>query len=138
MTEQAPQDERVTKRKVTMRGVTMDPGTGQPIISEVTDYVRPDLLDAYVEDARRRWGYVGVSEEPDAGPGGYDGATAVPFGVVHTVRDPSGNPVGEEFHEFPHELAGTFFPSTDGSDADQAPAHPLSGARARTITAQEG
>jgi hypothetical protein len=75
-------DPRVTKRRVTMRrvvgrGVDHD---GNLVLAEeqAVDYVRPDHLDAYVADARKNWQWVEVSEEPDAGPGGYDGATAVP------------------------------------------------------------
>lgn len=45
---------------------------------QAVDYVRPDHLDAYVADARTKWQLVTVSDEPDAGPGGYEGATAVP------------------------------------------------------------
>jgi hypothetical protein len=44
----------------------------------MTDYVRPDHLDAYVADARKNWQSVEVSDEPDAGPGGYEGETHVP------------------------------------------------------------
>jgi hypothetical protein len=131
-------DRRVTKRRVTMRSSFADQATGDAITVTSTDYVdaaRPGLLEAYVSDARRRWQYVGVSDEPDAG---YDGATSIPFGTPNPVRDSAGNVTDVEFHEFPHELAGTFFPSTDGSDADGAPSHPLTGARARTITPQEG
>jgi len=73
----------ITKRKVTMRSVSLSGTTnnkGEPeyIIHEAVDYVRPDHLDAYVADARTRWQSVTVSKEPDAGPGGYDGATHVP------------------------------------------------------------
>ena len=66
-----------TKRKVTMRSIfaTADGGTAT---HEATDYVRPDHLDAYIEDARKRWQVVEVSDDADAGPGGYDGATHVP------------------------------------------------------------
>lgn len=74
-------DERVTKRKVTMRSVMLQ-ADGSTATHEVEDYVRPDHLDAYVADARQRWQFVGVSDEPDAGPGGYDGATYVPAGLA--------------------------------------------------------
>lgn len=75
MTETAPEQE-ITKRRVTMRSVIAVPGGFETQVA--TDYVRPDHLDAYVADARTRWQDVEVSEEPDAGPGGYDGPTAVP------------------------------------------------------------
>ncbi len=67
--------EEVDKRKVTMRNATLL-ADGNTATLEATDYVRPDQLDAYVADARTRWQYVGVSDEPDAGPAGYDGLTA--------------------------------------------------------------
>lgn len=76
----AKKDDRITKRKVTMKNVTLLP-TGETATMEATDYVRPDHLDAYVADARTRWQFVDVSDEPDAGPGGYGGATAVPQGL---------------------------------------------------------
>jgi hypothetical protein len=67
----------VDKRKVTMKSVTMG-ANGLVIEQEASDYVRPDLLDAYVADARTRWQSVVVGDEPDAGPAGYDGETAIP------------------------------------------------------------
>jgi hypothetical protein len=47
---------------------------------EAVDYVPKSILDAYVADAKQRWGYnaVTVSTEPDYGPGGPDGPTVVP------------------------------------------------------------
>ncbi len=69
-------DPRITKRRVTMRSIQLTP-TG-PVEHKAVDYVRPDHLDAYVADARTRWQVVEVSDEPDAGPGGYEGQTAVP------------------------------------------------------------
>lgn len=68
----------ITKRKVTMRSVTLAADGESLLEHKAEDYVRPDHLDAYVADARTKWQSVEVSEEPDAGPGGYDGATAVP------------------------------------------------------------
>jgi len=59
-----------------------------------TDYVRPDFLDAYVANAQTVWQLVEVSEEPDAGPGGYDGETVIP-------------------DELDHPLAGTVYGATD-------------------------
>lgn len=73
-------EQEVTKRKVTMRSVSLLPD-GTTATMEATDYVRPDHLDAYVADAQTRWQQVEVSEEPDAGPGGYEGQTAVPAGL---------------------------------------------------------
>lgn len=75
-------DPRIDKRRVTMRSVVVT-GTdkkGKPVteLHEATDYVRPDHLEAYVADAQQRWQHVDVSDEPDAGPGGYHGQTAVP------------------------------------------------------------
>lgn len=70
-------DDRIDKRRVTMKNVTLL-ANGETATLEATDYVRPDHLDAYVADAKTRWQFVEVSEEPDAGPGGYHGQTAVP------------------------------------------------------------
>lgn len=80
----AEQDPRVDKRRVTMRSVTLTPD-GVTAVAEAVDYVRPDFLDAYVADARTRWQSVMVSDEPDAGPGGYDGATHVPSHLDHPL-----------------------------------------------------
>lgn len=81
-------DARITKRRVTMRNfVTLPPAKpgGPPGIEthEAIDYVNPEFLDAYVADALTRWADVQVSEEPDAGPGGYHGQTVVPAGINH-------------------------------------------------------
>lgn len=79
MTELNPE---ITKRKVTMRNfvTTVDEdGVPQVHTHEAADYVPPDILDAYVADARTRWQAVTVSEQPDAGPGGYEGDTNVPI-----------------------------------------------------------
>jgi len=87
----------VTKRKVTMRSIFATPdGTG---IQEAVDYVRPDFLDAYVADAQTRWQVVEVSDEPDAGPGGYHGATYVPANL-----------------DVPN--AGEFYAATDAPEED--------------------
>jgi len=77
-------DEVITKRRVTMRSISALPD-GSTAEHRAVDYVRPDFLDAYVEDARTRWQTVDVSDEPDAGPGGYDGATYVPAGLNHPL-----------------------------------------------------
>lgn len=88
----------ITKRKVTMTNVVYagKDADGNDLFQKqvATDYVRPDFLDAYVADANTRWQHVEVSDEPDAGPGGYDGQTAVPAGLDH-------------------ELAGAVFPATN-------------------------
>ena len=82
-------DPRVDKRRVTMTSyaVTGVDGDGKPVVqkTEAVDYVRPDFLDAYVADARTRWAQVEVSDEPDAGPAGYDGATHVPATLDHPL-----------------------------------------------------
>lgn len=88
----------ITKRKVTMTNVVYagQNADGEDLFQKqiATDYVRPDFLDAYVADARTRWQHVEVSDEPDAGPGGYGGQTSVPNGIDH-------------------ELAGATFAATD-------------------------
>lgn len=94
-------DPRIDKRRVTMvniipMGVDAD---GEPVFHrhEAVDYVRPDFLDAYVASAQERWQSVIVSDEPDAGPAGYDGATHVP-------------------EDLDHPLAGQTFPATTPED----------------------
>lgn len=77
----AKTDPRVDKRRVTMSIPIDSAKTGGPVV----DYVRPDFLEAYVADARTRWQIVDVSEEPDAGPGGYHGATHVPARLNHPL-----------------------------------------------------
>jgi hypothetical protein len=71
-----------TKRRVTMRNVLAVPPTENNPVGvaniEATDYVLPEHLDAYMADARTRWAVVEVSDEPDAGPGGYHGPTYIP------------------------------------------------------------
>ncbi|WP_248582618.1 hypothetical protein [Nocardioides sp. InS609-2] len=84
----AKTDPRIDKRKVTMTThVAMVDADGEPYFEthKAVDYVRPDFLDAYVADAQTRWQTVHVSPEPDAGPGGYDGATHVPAGLEHEL-----------------------------------------------------
>jgi hypothetical protein len=82
-------DETITKRKVTMRSVVaVEPSPERPdgvLAIEASDYVRPDFLDAYVADAQTRWQSVKVSDEPDAGLGGYHGETHVPAGLDHPL-----------------------------------------------------
>lgn len=84
-----PASPQVTKRKVTMRNIQLAPD-GATVEQKAEDYVTPDFLDAYVADARTRWQHVEVSDKPDAGPGGYDGATVIPARLDHpdagTVR----------------------------------------------------
>lgn len=84
---QAKRDPRITKRRVTMRSARMLQD-GTIVTEECTDYVLPEHLDLYVADARTRWQSVEVSEEPDAGPGGYDGDTALPAHLAgKSLRD---------------------------------------------------
>lgn len=83
------QTPEITKRRVTMseplpfkdtRGEWIIPDAG----NTVTDYVRPDFLDAYVADARLRWSKVDVGPT-DAGPNGYNGPTIVPAQLSHDL-----------------------------------------------------
>lgn len=94
-------DPRVTKRKVTMINVQARPterigADGDPIFEilkiKKVDFVREDLLDAYVEHARSTnpetgapfWQSVIVDYDCyNAGPGGYEGQTHVPAGLNH-------------------------------------------------------
>lgn len=77
-------DPRVTKRKVTMTSLSALPN-GDVATHQAVDYVRPDFLDAYIADARTKWQNVEVSDEPDAGPGGYHGQTSVPAHLDHPL-----------------------------------------------------
>ena len=74
--EVVPEEPVITKYRVTM---------STPSGFTATDYVRDDFLDAYVEDAKTRWEKVEVSDEPDAGPGGYYGPTYVPETLDHPL-----------------------------------------------------
>ncbi len=80
----AKTDERVDKRRVTMRNSSLN-AAGDMVAMKAVDFVRPDFLDAYVADARTRWSFVEVSDEPDAGPGGYEGQTHVPADLSHDL-----------------------------------------------------
>lgn len=109
-------DPRVTKRRVTMRSISLGP-EGEQLETIAKDYVRPDFLEAYVRVAKDRWQHVTVSDEPDAGPAGFDGPTYVP--ATYTVRDTEGI---RHIRAFPHPLAGTYYPATDcGPDCSHAP-----------------
>lgn len=77
-------DPRIDKRRVTMRRARLL-ADGTVATDEKVDYVRPDFLEAYVAKAREFWSYVEVSDEPDAGPGGYHGQTHVPSGLDHPL-----------------------------------------------------
>lgn len=96
--DEAVTDPRVTKRRVTMRSISLG-ADGKTYETEAVDYVRPDFLEAYLADAREpgKWQLVMVSDEPDAGPGGYHGTTSVPAhlnrpdaGVVYAADGPDG------------------------------------------------
>jgi hypothetical protein len=97
----AQHDEQVTKRRVTMRAPGGFDAEGRPTVVEAVDYVRPDFLEVYVADARTRWAFVEVSDEPDAGPAGYHGRTTIPAHLDHPD-------------------AGTSWAPTPGSDAERA------------------
>lgn len=83
----AKTDPRVTKRKVTSYNLVPfkdEEGRDAVMRQQVEDYVRPDFLDAYVARQQGKgWQYVEVSDEPDAGPGGYEGPTYIPEGLDH-------------------------------------------------------
>lgn len=71
--------EPITKRRVTMTSVVAVPISEQfpdgLATHQAVDYVLPEDIDAYVSNAQTKWQRVEVSDEPDAGPGGYDGPT---------------------------------------------------------------
>jgi hypothetical protein len=78
------EDPRIDKRRVTMTTyIALADGSTKANVA--TDYVRPDFLDAYVAKAQQDWQVVEVSDEPDAGPGGYDGETNIPVGIDHPL-----------------------------------------------------
>lgn len=87
----------ITKRRVTMRTVALNAASGELETHEAVDFVPLDFLDAYVADARGRWQFVAVSDEPDAGPGGWHGATHVPAHLDHPLAGqtfPAATPEG--------------------------------------------
>lgn len=111
-------DPRITKRKVTMTSLSAGPEPGQVLTWEKVDYVREDILDAYLADARSIWQQVVVSDGYDAGPAGYDGATYVPEGLDHP-------------------LAHHFYPATDCKNCDHAPVA-ADGRKATVVRVEEG
>lgn len=115
MARRSQSDPAITKRRVTMRKAFLD-AAGNPVVQEVNDFVRPDFLDAYVADAKTRWDSVAVSAEPDAGPGGFDGATYVPKNLDHP-------------------LAHNYFPASDCTGCSHAPV--IDGVPARTVTSED-
>lgn len=98
-------DPRITKKRVTMTSaVILPPGEDGQIRSgqvQAIDYVREDILDAYVDNAKSSWDLVQVSEEYDAGPLGFDGPTYIP-------------------DVLPVQNAGLYYPATSGSDVEAA------------------
>lgn len=79
-------DDRITKKRVTMRSIVASDTSPTGFVEHLaTDFVRPDFLDEYVSDAKLRWQSVNISEEPDAGDGGYDGVTHVPAHLNHPL-----------------------------------------------------
>lgn len=104
----------ITKRRVTLVSIAargLYPAdherAGEPILErhQVVDYVKPEDLDAYIADARTRWQSVDVSDEPDAGPLGYHGPSA-----VLDFSTPEGEPAA----------VVEVLPATEGSAAAQA------------------
>ena len=98
-------DPRVTKKRLELTSVAYagkdENGVDTFHKYEVVDYIdtaRPGLLEAAIAAAQAAgWQHITVSEEFDAGPGGYDGPTHVP-------------------DAWDHELSGQTFPATPGSD----------------------
>lgn len=76
----------ITKRRVTMKSIVLN-DAGDEVKVEAVDYVKPDILEAYVADARTKWQAVMVSDEPDAGPGGYEGQTFMPAALSGVGED---------------------------------------------------
>ena len=80
-------DPRVTKKRVTLRRFRAKSATVVEV-HEAVDYVdtaRPGFLEAYLATYGPLYDEVVVSEEFDAGPGGYDGATHIPAELDHPL-----------------------------------------------------
>lgn len=98
-------DPRITKKRIELTSVSYsgkdDDGNDLYHKYEVVDYIdsaRPGLLEAAVAAAQAAgWQNIKVSDEFDAGPGGYDGPTHIPA-------------------EWGHEFSGQTFEATPGSD----------------------
>lgn len=99
MTEQSITKKRVTMINAVAAGI-LDDGTVVTHVHNAVDYVREDHLEAYLAALGGKWDSVSVSDEYDAGPGRYAGATWVPDTLEH-------------------EEAGWFYPADAG--------HPLAG-----------
>jgi hypothetical protein len=84
MAENAVTKKRVTMTSIVAAGIDAD---GVQLFNqhEAVDYVREDFLDAYVANAKANWQQVIVSDDYDAGPGGYEGATHVPAELSHPL-----------------------------------------------------
>ncbi len=89
-------DPRIDKRKVTLTNYIVIPVDGaEPEVHKhkVEDFVGPEYLEEYLRVARTpdpktgapRWQQIEVSEEPDAGPGGYHGETSIPAELNHPL-----------------------------------------------------
>jgi hypothetical protein len=86
---------QVTKRRVTLTNwlVTGVDEHGNPVVmkNEQVDYVPDDVrdgvnvLEAYLAAVHPNWQSVVVSDEPDAGPGGYHGQTHIPENLDHPL-----------------------------------------------------
>lgn len=105
MTDTTAAEPQITKRHVLCRSAVIVAvnSDNDPVVQihQSSDYIREDLLDAYLAKNRPLWQVVQVSDDYDAGPLGYHGPTYV---------DPA----------LEHPLAGQFFPATPGSDAEAA------------------
>lgn len=111
-------DEKITKRRVTMVSLIAGPPDDQGVVTvnehRAVDYVPDDerdgvnVLQAYLEQARQVWQRVDVSDELDAGPGGYHGQTVIP-GNVELIT-----PEGQDNIVVPmnHPAAGRVYKAT--------------------------
>jgi hypothetical protein len=75
----------MAKFRVTMRSIVAIPGGIQE--HTAVDYVPEEILDAYLSDAAPRWQSIEVSDEPDSGPAGDDGATIIPEAVAAIIAE---------------------------------------------------
>lgn len=129
MTQNSNEEQQVTKRRVVLVNSAFV-GTGPDgrdlyQRTEMTDYVLDDVrdgvnvLEAYLAAARQAWQSVTVSDEYDAGPGGFHGQTHIPDVIVVPAAADGSAP--ERRYNIAHPAAGQTFAATE-APAEQPPA----------------
>jgi len=138
--------ETVTKRKVTLTNSTYvgTDADGNDIYqrAQMVDYVPDDVregvnvLQAYLAAVRPAWASVVVSDEYDAGPGGYHGQTHIADAVrIPAIGDEQARAIPVE-----HPLAGHTFEATEPAPTteDDKPSKGGAGKVATFLTVQLG